>query len=241
MLLAACGGGGSPGSPDTISAEGFYAGSNLGGGLATSFELLVLEDDEFWMLRGVTSSGGFSPMGALFGQGTSSGGKFTSAAAHVLPVGSGYPATATLSAAYVPQVSIDGASVLFGTAFPFSGTAIGVPSYDYRAPARISTIQGVWQLFDFDHFSYTMTIAADGSVTGTSFGNCPFSGTVTPRPSGKNVFNVDLTSVGSASCGSGSTVSGIALSYAVDPSLREMFVAFGSNATGFGTVWFGAR
>ena len=78
--LAACGGGGddeAATSGSGATAEGVYGGTLTGS--SNAFQLLVLENGEFWALYGIPSASTFGVTGFLQGAGTSSNGTFTAA------------------------------------------------------------------------------------------------------------------------------------------------------------------
>jgi hypothetical protein len=79
VMLVACGGGGGGGDSATsgpptgsgAKAEGAYAGT-LTGSASTGFQMLVLENDEYWALYGTSVGGTFGVAGFLQGNGVSS-------------------------------------------------------------------------------------------------------------------------------------------------------------------------
>lgn len=74
-------------------------------------------------------------------------------------------------------------------------------TYDYNKHARLEDIAGAWG---------TLTIGSTGLITGTSSNGCTLIGTLSPRPSGKNVFNMTVTSAG---CAAAATYNGVAVPY----------------------------
>src|SRR6186713_3412293 len=73
--LAACGGGGDdvPAAAAPATAEGVYGGT-LTGSSSNAFELVVLENGEFWTLYGTSTPAAFYVEGFIQGNGTSSNG-----------------------------------------------------------------------------------------------------------------------------------------------------------------------
>lgn len=226
LALTACGGGGDSGpaaTPITGTAEGTYSGTLMGAGSATNFQAVVLENGEYWVLYGTTSGGVNYIQGFAQGSGTSSNGTFIST--NALDFGSNPPLAGNVQATYVPGVSFSGAIGYSAGTIQFNGTVAQSAGFDYNSPASLADIAGAWNLAASDGTSAPVTISPAGAVTGTNAG-CSFTGQISPRPSGKNVFNVTVTE-GSAPCTSpGATIAGIAVSYPiVGTSQRQLIVA----------------
>lgn len=241
VLLAACGGGGSGSAPPTAptsKAEGVYSGS-ISGSTSGAFRLLVLENDEYWGWYGLSSSSGLLVAGFLQGQGASNDGSFTSS--NLKDFGAVPPTSGTATATYVVNASTSGTAVTTAGSATFSGSPFVGSAYDYNAPATLSTIAGSWTLAALHGSGVLLTIAADGAFTGTSAG-CSFMGTLTPRPSGKNVFSLVLT-FGAAPCvRPNDTGTGVAISYLLSGGTRRELIMAGVNAARTsGTAFFGTR
>jgi hypothetical protein len=92
----------------------------------------------------------------------------------------------------------------------FSRAAAPASRFDYDKPAALADIEGSW-VFDNPGKpapQATLEVASTGSVNGSNATTgCSYAGTLTPRPSGKNVFNVALTVTGCADAGAYSGVS----------------------------------
>lgn len=239
--FAGCGGGG--GSSETTqppagpSAEGAYSGSATGG-TSTAFQLVVLENGDYWSLYGRNSGSVFLVSGFLQGQGTSSNPNFTSS--NTRDFGVSPPATGSINATYVTGTSISGNGTAAGQTFTFSGQSIPATTYDYNTPASLTSIVGSWSLTALNGAAVSMAIANTGSFTASTSG-CNFSGTVTPRPSGKNIFNVALT-FGPAPCAlPNQAASGIAISNLLANGNRQLIIAGTDTARNNGTVLFGLR
>ena len=239
-LLAACGGGGGDAgsSPFGPKPEGAYAGT-LTGSASSAFQLLVLENDEYWALYGRNVGNSFLVAGFIQGTGTANNGSFISTNARdfgVVPAASG-----TVNASYVAGTSIQG-TVTSGTGtVTLAGTAIAASTFDYNAAASLTAIAGNWNLTALDGSATPLTIAANGSFTGSSAG-CSFSGTLAPRASGKNVFNLAVT-FGAAPCVlPGQTATGIAISSLLAGTTTRQLIAAGVNSNrSAGTALFGTR
>jgi len=86
----------------------------------------------------------------------------------------------------------------------------------------------------------TVAINNAGAITGSS-GGCSFTGTATPRASGKNVFDVSIT-FGAAPCVLPSqTVTGIALDYITTGNQTQLLVSVVNSAKTAGTMFFAHR
>lgn len=70
---------------------------------------------------------------------------------------------------------------------------------NYDTPAMLSAISGSWSITELSGEDLALTVASSGAFTAASSLGCNFSGTVRPRASGKNVYNVALT-FGPAPC-----------------------------------------
>ena len=79
ISLASCGGGGSdsPAPSAGPTAEGVYGGT-LTGSTSSAFQLLVLENGEFWAMYGTQTASAFGVAGFIQGSGTSNNGSYTS-------------------------------------------------------------------------------------------------------------------------------------------------------------------
>ncbi len=229
------GGGGGTGVAQAAStkAEGIYAGTTSTG---YSFDSIFLEDDTFWTVYGVpTASGGLTVYGFDQGSGTSANGSYTALNAKDF-FHTGVVSTGNLTATYVPNQSISGS---FGTG-TFSGTKPVTTAYSYGNPAQLVDIVGTWTGNLLDSSVASITIAANGAFTGTNVG-CSFSGTITPRASGKSVFNVSLTFGGAPCALSGQTVGGIGLWVNVGASSKQLVIPVVNTGKTLGTIFFAVR
>lgn len=246
LAIHGCGGGGSDsdGSDAELpksgpTAEGVYGGT-LTGGAADSFQLVVLENDEYWALYGDTLPSVFLVSGFIQGTGKSNNGSFTSSNPKdfgVIPAVSG-----TLTATYdATAKTISGEVKNSLGAVGFQGGPIPNSLYDYKSPADLSKITGIWMMTDLSGEGLTLDIAANGAFTGTTTTGCSMSGSFVPRPSGKNVFNVSLT-FGSAPCGlPGQTATGIGIEYPLTSGRTQLIAAVKDSARDLGTAAFGSR
>lgn len=240
-VLGACGGGGGDSPPPQSSsnrAEGVYSGT-LTGSSSSAFQLLVLENDEYWGLYGASTASNFYVVGFLQGTGASNNGSFTSG--NTKDFGTVPPANGSVNATYVANTSISGTVAAPGGSVTFSGTPIVSSTYVYNSPALITTISGAWRLTALDGSSVALNVASNGAFTGST-GGCSFTGTLSPRASGKNVFNMALT-FGAAPCAlPNQSGTGVAISYLLSNGVTRQLIITGVNsARTSGTALFGTR
>jgi hypothetical protein len=236
-ILAGCGGGGDSSSPDTASsAEGVYQGTISNG---AEHNTLVLENGQYYSMYGRTIDGVYYVYGFLQGTGTSNNGSFTSTDLkdfyYTDAVFSG-----SLSASYRPDVSFNGSITEGGSTVTFTGAPVQDSLYNYKTPANLANIVGPWNMNSLQGSAVALHVASSGAFTGSSDG-CTFSGTIQPRASGKNVFNVSLR-FGAAPCVlPGQSANGIGFEFLLANGQRQ-FIMAGANATrDRGTLFLGAR
>jgi hypothetical protein len=113
----------------------------------------------------------------------------------------------------------------------------------YNSPADINTVSGNWTAYTLQGAGAPAAVAinTNGTFAGSSQG-CTFSGTLTPRASGKNIFDVAVTFGGSPCALPNGTASGIGLSYLIaNSTTRQLLVAVVDPTRQFGTLLFGQR
>lgn len=238
LVLMGCGGGGggsaSTPTPTPIAkAEGVYNGTLINGAESGAFQAIILEDDTMWALYGApNSNGGLTVSGLINGQGTSSNGTYNLTAKDYFYLGSVTNITAATT--YVPGVSITGTTNL-GTRL--SGTTAAVTGYNYNAAALVSGLAGTWSGSLLQGSSTTIAITGSGTYSGIANG-CSFNGTITPRPSGKNIFNVTYTN-GAANCSVPNlSGQGIGVVSTLNTGKQQLIVAVTNADKSIGTVAF---
>lgn len=241
-LLAGCGGGGGGGSdspstpPPANAAEGVYEG-DISNGL--EHNTLVLENGQYYSLYGETINNVFYVYGFIQGTGTANNGSFSSTDLRDY-VSSGEVVSGILSASYTPDVSFNGSIKEGSSTVTFTGAPLQGATYNYKTSANLSNIVGAWNMTSLQGEAVTLNIGSSGSFTGSS-GGCSFSGTLAPRSTGKNVFNVSLTFGGSPCLLPGQSASGIALEYMLPTSRRQFIIAGTNAARTSGTAFLGSR
>lgn len=232
VVLAACGGGGDDStstSPSAaVTAEGFWNGSTTTG---VGVSLAILENGETW---GIYASGG-SIVGALYGN-TTSAGTTLSGSGSDFNIPSRNTASATYSGTFSPKSSI---SVNTSGGVAFTGT------YDaaYDQPASLAVVAGSFSGQGVSGSSpvqgVSVTISSTGVITVPSNLGCSASGSIAPRPNGKNVFNVSVTFSGSnCALGNGATTTGVGYYNATTKSL--LVLALNSARTD-GFIYIGSK
>lgn len=216
--VASCGGGGDDviGSPSGPSAEGYYAGTlrvtafpaTVGNpqlpNTSTAFQMLVLENGQFWTIYGTPNGSSLDVEGFAQGTGTSNGSLFIGNS--VRSFANPPPALATnaaISASYNASAkSFSGTITDATTTSTITSAALVAPAYDYSAAAALTSLTGApWTVRGPANDQYTLTVQNDGTFAAAPSPGpgCAFSGSFTPRDSGKNVFNVTITN-GAAPC-----------------------------------------
>jgi len=243
LSLTACGGGGGGSNgPATTSAnaaqQGLYAGSTSST-VASSFRLLVLDGGSVWAIYGADANSGL--IDASFINGTLGFSANNAVSSDDLrDFGSGPSEGGNLRGTF------DGASLISGTVgysdgsdtFAVSQTNSSI--YDYNTPAQVSDLAGVWSVKLDTGETGSLNFSNTGVLGGTASSGCTFTGQATPRPSGKNVFNVTVTFTGAACYLPGRTASGIAITYAVTGG-RQLVVAVNESSRQLGVTAFGTR
>lgn len=149
---------------------------------------------------------------------------------------------ATASARYdATAKTISGTLSSSARTVTFDGGPIAGSSYHYNAAASLTTLAGSWSTTSLTGETVALTISPAGAFTATSSLGCSFGGTVAPRASGKNVFNVSLT-FGAAPCAlPGQIATGIAVANTLSSGRTQLLVAVVDSTRTYGTAAFGSR
>jgi hypothetical protein len=209
-LVVACGGGGGSDGP-AGTAEGFWTGTSSTG---YAVRLALLEDGTVWALY----SSGTTIVGVLNGTAKSGGGSLSGQGSDFF-----FPRTllqsATFSGSFTPRQSVQVTTSL-GSTF----TGVYSPEYDLPASPSVAagTFTGSGLTATSGYYLTTITVSSAGVVT-ASTPACSGTGTMVPRPSGKNIYDMRLSFTG-ASCpfaSAGATV-GVAYFDAAAKSLATL-------------------
>lgn len=234
MLLQGCGGGGNhngPAAPQASHAQGAYEGTV---GTSARFQLLLLENGTYYMLFGTGSGSAFVPQGMVTGTGTETSSSVYAATNTYTPPAPAPSSTIELTADYVADVSFSGTLRIAtgggaGATQSFSGAPISATLYHYSTAAQLADVTGTWAVSVGGITDSTMTVNATGAFSGVDTAGCTYTGTLTPRASGKNVFNLTYQE-GAAPCAvPGMSATGIAIVTTPSPSTRQLLMT-GANA-----------
>jgi hypothetical protein len=213
-----------PAYPTVTTAEGLWVGESAG----ARFIATVLETGSTWVLYAVGDSG----LGFLAGPTAPEGNRLYGQLRNHLMTGPTVPTS--LDATFVPQRSLGGTFVAEGGgADPFVGNY--APEYAERASALIA--EGNWSLWVLRtgltaSEDFNASVSASGVLSGSSVGGCRIDGSVVPRGSGKNVY--DVVAVFSGDCLLGAEATrGIALvqGAATDPTLTLIVMLQNADQT----------
>jgi hypothetical protein len=253
ILLAACGDDAwigpdasalpSPPPPQLGKAEGVYAGTVTGAPSgASAFEALVLENDDIWVLYGADLGSVFSVYGFIQGSGTSTNGAYASNTARDY----GYdPAVdSSISATYdLSAQTIAGSLSSSGATVSFAGGPIPGSAYNYNTAASLDSASGAWTAQTLDGDYLAINISANGSLGFIGDSGCSGTGSVTPRASGKNVFDISVRFANNSACYlPNETATGIGIVYPLaETGQSELLVAVTNSAKTLGIAAFGIR
>ncbi|WP_140951933.1 hypothetical protein [Cupriavidus pinatubonensis] len=198
-VLAACGGGDgdepcrqwvngvwvactpAPKPPSTTLPEGIWGGASSNGFAVST---LVLENGYY---VSIYSSDG-AVRGLVQGILTASGGKFTDPAAVDFSSATSLMA-ASVSGSFNEKQTMSGTVQVGGQTVSFNGNYNSL----YDTAVTLADVQGTWTgALAGSSNAVTVTVGATGAFTGTD-GVCNFSGTVTPRSTGKHVLDGTVT------------------------------------------------
>ena len=242
-VLAGCGGGGGGSSStsgvttSSVAAQGVYQGTTSTG---QAFELLVLDDGTYYDLNGTNSGNQFMVTDLIQGTSSINGTSFSSSDMRDF-LFNGQTVNGSVSATIVAASSVNGTVTEGTNNVTFSGAPPATTTYNYNTAADINTITGSWSLTTLQGASSSLAINANGTFSGSSNG-CTYTGMVTPRSSGKNVFNVSVQFGPSPCVLANGSATGIALSYPISgTSLTQLLVAAVDPTRTYGTVLFGQR
>lgn len=232
--LTACGGGGSSDStplPPQVpsTAEGIWKGSTSTGHGGV---VLVLENGDTWGLYGTNSN---IPSGALHGHTESNAGKLFGTG-RAFDFNSGTQAPGGYNGTYTVNGTID---VSLPGSLRFTG------SYDaaYGQAATPAAVAGAYAggvlVSGASPQAVTVAISASGALTIPAIHGCSASGSLVPRASGKNVYDVTVTFSG-ATCTvpSGTPIKGVGY---YDAASHRLFTAGLRASEDAGFMFMGSK
>lgn len=231
-LVAACGGGGdddgapapAPAPVPAPSPEGFWVGRASTG---TEVYLAVLDDGKTW---GLYQSGNYI-IGALAGE-TSYNGSQLSGSGRDFNLISRTISPGTYTGTFSAKNYVD---VRLSNGSTFTGR------YDtsYDQPASLAAVAGTFAGTGVTGTTLpqavTINVSSTGQITAPSSQGCGGSGSLLPRASGKNVYDVSITFQGSScALGNDTTVRGIAI---YDSTQRGLWAVAMNNAKTDGFIY----
>ena len=118
------------------------------------------------------------------------------------------------------------------TAINFNGGAVPGSAFSYSTAASLATVQGNWEVTGLQNDDYDLVVAGNGSFTATPTdgdpmttpdAGCNFTGNFTPRASGKNVFDVAVTT-GAGCALVNQMLSGAAIAYPLNAGGTQLIL-----------------
>jgi hypothetical protein len=105
----------------------------------------------------------------------------------------------------------------------------------------LSDVVGNWTLTSTSTNVIAVSIAANGTYTGNDNSGCTLSGTITPRVSGKNIFDTRML-IGPAPCAlPGWTGGGIGIYSTLNNGTHQLILATVDSSRTYGSAAFGTR
>jgi hypothetical protein len=245
FLLAACGGGGggaAGGGGSVTDPVGVWTGTNQYGNI---INLMVLPDYRFYSIYGNYSSGVLVLNGFDMGSGTLSGSSLSGSLMEYYysssPMSLG-ASTGTFTGT-VGSNQITGSSLAQVTS---NFTLTPLSSFSFSTAANLSNISGSWtgNLNDSSVTSAVITstgqVTATVSSTTTFSAGCVFTGNIQPGATGKNYYDVTLST--NNSCGYGAqSLSGIGIQYVTGSGTSEFIFAVNNSAKNLGLLFAAQR
>jgi FKBP-type peptidyl-prolyl cis-trans isomerase len=210
------------------TAEGLYRSPLLGSG-NTHIDFLVVDGDIMYGMYGASLPSLFNLTSFVQGTGTSDGTNFAST--NLKDFGGNPAEAASFTGTYTPGASISG-TVKIGTGnIPVTATAVSSATYNYNIAANLADVAGTWRLTRKNKTNANVTVAANGSFSGNSTDGCTFTGSITPRASGKNVFDASITYANHEKCEQpGQTLTGVAYSLLHNTGATRQLIIAATNA-----------
>jgi hypothetical protein len=123
------------------------------------------------------------------------------------------------------------------------GSFSGIYDTAYDQPASLAAVTGTFSGVGVSGTSpvqaVSVAISPSGAITVPASLGCSAAGTATPRPSGKNIFNVTVTFTGSnCALGNGASTSGVAY---YDAATRRVLVMAMNAAKSDGFIYLGQK
>jgi len=243
LVSAGCSskGGGSGQSSAAANQHGAAPGGLYFGTLSHGFihNTLVLDKGQYYVFYGVSTTASLKLAGFIQGSATNNNEKFVSSDLKDF-FWDGSVSGGTLNATYTGS-AFNGTLGKKDLNIYLTGTPLASAFYNYDVAPNIPDIAGAWTLTSLAGAATTMKIDPNGTFTGNT-GRCTYTGTLAPRASGKNVFDVSLTFGGSPCSEPGLAVTGAAIDFLLSDGVTRQLIMAGVTATREqGTAIFGTR
>jgi hypothetical protein len=187
IFVASCGGGsGGGGDGDDggagslkVDADGFWDGTFTENSVTYNLSA-VIYDDKF---IGISADAG-----ALYTGNVAVDGSTMTGDVGVLEIGGGFDHTTSVTATVVAGSTID------GTTADATGTTTFALTYNdlWDRDPDLATVAGIYSATT-GLYTFTMTVATDGSYTGSDTDGCAYSGTITPFDTTHNYYQLTMT------------------------------------------------
>lgn len=240
-LLAACGGGGGGGGapPAAADIQGAYVATNSDN---SSGEALILEDGTVWAIGGTESNGSLLVESLIRGPLSVSGSAITSSSLRRYDFETGSTLTGVGFSG-----SVAGSGVITGTLTAAGFDPVNTvltpndpADYNYNTPATFAAIEGTWTGFFSTGDDGAVAISSGGVVSSVTSLGCTISGTVVPRASGRNVYDVALN-FGPAPCAlPNGSAGGVAIIQLLGTT-RQLAVTVVTADLSLGAAFFGTE
>lgn len=242
-LLAAYGGGGGDSASVPVAAVasplagGWEGTSSSGNGV----QAMILEDGRMWAVGGTQAAGTLFVNSLARGTLTTSGTAVSAADLRAHDLVTGAVASGTLIGTFKAGSRITATVTAGGASATVQLVPAAAVSYNYESAATSAAVAGNWPGF-FSNDTGTVVVAANGSFTSTTASGCSVSGTVLPRASGKNIYDVTV-SFGTAACNVpvGTSAAGNAIITNLTGGVRQLAIAVSTSDGVNAGVFFGQR
>ena len=221
-----------PASTPSNTAEGLWSGTT---GTNRTLTTAVLDDGTYYFFYSVVANPN-QIAGVIQGTGTSNNGSFTSPSTKDYGIGATV-LDATLSATYTARQFLNG-SITYTAA----GTVTFTSSYNtaYDTQQTVASLAGTYtgQAGSSGGVqTANVSVAADGTFTGTEQSGCTFTGGATLRTRGA-VFDQSITFGGAPCFFAGSTLQGIVY---FDIPTRRLYMATPNSSRTDAAIFFGTK
>ncbi|MGI9302241.1 MAG: hypothetical protein ACR2RB_05970 [Gammaproteobacteria bacterium] len=239
LAMSGCGGGSDPAPASTPSssgsAEGIWNGTT---DTSRTIAGIVLDDGTYYVIYASPGSSA-GPSGVIQGNGTSNNGNFSSSNTRDFNLEGLGVLSATVSANSSARQSFNGS---INYADPSVGSVSFTSTYDtrYDATPNLNALAGTYTgdvASSAGSESASVTVASNGSFTGSGASGCTFTGTAIPRSSG-NIFNISISFAAAPCVLPNTTVSGVAF---FDEASGDLIATAPNSSRTDGVLFIGTK